>query len=122
VAIAAASAVLDAVQGERLQQNALEVGDYLRASIKALQADHPTIGDVRGAGLFIGVEMVEDAATRAPSARLATRLVNGLRERRVLISSAGPNANVLKIRPPLIFSKENADTLIAALADTLQSL
>lgn len=122
VAISAASAVLQVIQDEGLQQNAFEVGNYLRAALKALQASHPTIGHVRGAGLFIGVEMVEDPATKSPSARLAARLVNGLRERRVLISSAGPHANVLKIRPPLTFSKENADTLVAALADTLKTL
>jgi 4-aminobutyrate aminotransferase-like enzyme len=121
VAIAAASAVLNVIRDEQLQKNAFEVGSHLRAGLKALQARYPTIGDVRGAGLFIGVEMVEDPATKAPSARLATRLVNGLRERRVLISSAGSLANVLKIRPPLVFSKENADTLLAALADALKT-
>jgi 4-aminobutyrate aminotransferase-like enzyme len=121
VAIAAASAVLDVIQTERLRENALAVGQALRDGIRGLQGDFPCIGDVRGAGLFIGVEIVADPATKAPDAKRTARIVNGLRERRVLISSAGPNANVLKIRPPLVFTREHADLLVERLAATLQA-
>jgi 4-aminobutyrate aminotransferase-like enzyme len=122
IAASAGIAVLDALAAERLQDNARDVGAYIRAEISKLADAFPAIGDVRGAGLFIGVEMVEDPETKTPDAAITTRLVNGLRERRVLISASGPNANILKIRPPLVFSRENADTLVAAMRDTLMAM
>jgi 4-aminobutyrate aminotransferase-like enzyme len=122
VAAAAGMAVLDIIRDERLQANAADVGAYLRQGLQQLGRDFPQIGDARGAGLFIGVEIVSDPASKTPDAALTTRLVNGLRERRILISASGPNANVLKIRPPLVFSRDNADTLVAALRDVLAAL
>jgi len=122
VAAAAGKAVLDTIRIDGLQQNALEVGNYLMEGLRALAGRYHAIGDVRGSGLFIGVEIVADPAVKSPDAALTTRIVNGLRERRILISASGPRANVLKIRPPLVFSRENADTLIDALADVLKTL
>ena len=122
VAAAAGKAVLDTIQAEGLQQNALEVGRHLMDRLKSLSDRYHAIGDVRGSGLFIGVEIVADPAAKSPDAALATRIVNGLRERRVLISASGPRANVLKIRPPLVFSRENADMLADALVDVLEAL
>lgn len=120
VAAAAAGAVLDIIRDEGLQQNAAEVGTYLMQGLKALAARDLRIGDVRGAGLFIGVEIVSDSDQKTPDAALTSRLVNGLRERHVLISASGPFANVLKIRPPLVFSRADADIVLAALAETLR--
>ncbi|WP_313531299.1 aspartate aminotransferase family protein [Shinella sp.] len=122
VAAAAGKAVLDTIRIDGLQQNALEVGNYLMEGLKALSGRYHAIGDVRGSGLFIGVEIVADPAVKSPDAALTTRIVNGLRERRILISASGPRANVLKIRPPLVFSRENADMLIDALGDVLKTL
>ena len=122
VAAAAGKAVLDTIRIDGLQQNALEVGTYLMEGLKALAGRYEAIGNVRGSGLFIGVEIVADPAVKSPDAALTTRIVNGLRERRILISASGPRANVLKIRPPLVFSRENADMLIDALADVLKTL
>lgn len=122
VAAAAGKAVIDTVRMEGLQQNALEVGRYLMDGLKSLSERHQAIGDVRGSGLFIGVEIVSDRAEKRPGRTLTTRIVNGLRERRVLISASGPHANVLKIRPPLVFSRENADMLLDALDDVLKTL
>ncbi len=119
VAAAAGKAVLDTIHIEGLQKNALEVGHYLRDGLRKLAERYSAIGDVRGAGLFIGVEIVSDRVARTPDARLTTRIVNGLRERRVLISASGPNANILKIRPPLVFQKEHADLLLDKLQDVL---
>ncbi|MBC7312554.1 MAG: aspartate aminotransferase family protein [Rhizobium sp.] len=119
VAAAAGKAVLDTIRIDGLQQNALDVGRYLMDGLKDLADRHPAIGDVRGAGLFIGVEIVSDPATRSPDAALTARIVNGLRERRVLISASGPRANVLKIRPPLVFSRANADMLVEALGKVI---
>lgn len=122
VAAAAGMAVLDIIRDEGLQANAADVGTYMRRGLQQLRRDFPQIGDVRGAGLFIGVEIVADPSATTPDPAMTARLVNGLRKRRVLISASGPNANVLKIRPPLVFSRDNADTLIAALRDVLASL
>jgi 4-aminobutyrate aminotransferase-like enzyme len=122
VAAAAGMAVLDIIRDEGLQANAADVGAHMRAGLRQLGRDYPLIGDVRGAGLFIGVEIVSDPVAKTPDAAMTTRLVNGLRERRILISASGPNANVLKIRPPLVFSRDNADVLVAGLRDVLASL
>ncbi|MGX5720317.1 aspartate aminotransferase family protein [Shinella zoogloeoides] len=121
VAAAAGKAVLDTIRIDGLQQNALEVGGYLMEGLRILARSHPAIGDVRGSGLFVGVEIVSDPATKQADAALTTRIVNGLRRRRVLISASGPRANVLKIRPPLVFSRENADMLLEALEDVLKT-
>lgn len=122
VAAAAGKAVLDTIRIDGLQQNALDVGRYLIDGLKSLSDHYQAIGDVRGSGLFIGVEIVADRAQKLPSAALTTRIVNGLRERRVLISASGPAANILKVRPPLVFTRENADTLVEALGDVLKTL
>ncbi len=107
VAAAAALAVLDTLEAEGLQAHALKVGGQFRADLSALSARDARLGAVRGAGLFLGVEVLEPES-RAPDAGMAARIVNGLREARVLISATGPHGHVLKIRPPLVFSDANA--------------
>lgn len=119
VSAAAANAVLDVLEEEKLQENARSVGQYTLERLKALQARHSLIGDVRGQGLFIGVELVQDHATREPAAEEARRVINSMRDRGVLISRIGPHDNVLKIRPPLPFSRENADLLLGTLDEVL---
>ena len=120
VSCAAGMAVLDVIEQQELQQNAKAVGAYLADNLRALAKRHPEIADVRGAGLFLGVEIIPRSASIAADA-LTTKVVNGLRERRVLISATGPRANVLKIRPPLVFSKADADTLTQALEEVLKT-
>lgn len=115
VSSAAGLAVLEIIQREGLMENAANVGAYLRQLIRQLAEAHAMIGDLRGAGLFIGVELVRDRASKEAACPEASRIVNHLRENGVLISTAGPLSNVLKIRPPLPFSFDNADTLIRAL-------
>ncbi|MEI4473803.1 aspartate aminotransferase family protein [Frigidibacter sp. MR17.24] len=119
VAMAAAMAVLNVIRDEDLQANAKAMGAQIQAGIAAMAERFPAIGDVRGAGLYIGVEMVADRAARTPDAALATAIVNGLRARRVLISATGPAGNVLKIRPPITFTQPDVDWLLAALAEVL---
>ncbi|MGW0705703.1 aspartate aminotransferase family protein [Streptomyces sp. NPDC002643] len=119
VAIAAAQATFDVIRGEDLLANARRVGEVLRAGLAELAERHEAIGDVRGAGLYVGVEMVTDRDTKSPNTALATALVNGLRERRVLISATGADGNVLKIRPPLVFDTKDADRLLSALEEAL---
>ncbi|MBU3261933.1 aspartate aminotransferase family protein [Roseovarius sp. PS-C2] len=120
VAVRAAAAVLDVIQKEDLVENARKVGNYLRERMRGLQAQYPQIGDVRGAGLFIGVDMVANPETKTPDAALATAIVNGLRDEKVLISGCAKAANVLKIRPPLVFTQDNADYFLAVLQRVLE--
>jgi 4-aminobutyrate aminotransferase-like enzyme len=115
VCVAAAAAVLDVLDAERLPANAAATGAYLKDALARMAADSPLLGEVRGAGLYLGMD-VADPATGAPSADLAAAVVNGMRERRVLISATGPQGSVLKVRPPLPFGPEHADQFLAALA------
>jgi len=113
VACAAGLAVLDVLRDERLQQNVLEVGTYWMARLRELRDKHPLIGDVRGSGLFLGVDLVIDTATRAPASDQATYVVNRLRDCGILAGTDGPYHNVIKLRPPLIFSRSDADLFLA---------
>lgn len=119
VSCAAALAVLEIIEEEKLIQNARSVGDYLKSGLIDLAQKYKAMGQVRGAGLFIGADLV-DQDTHLPDPDLAIRVVNGLRRRFVLISASGPDGHVLKIRPPLPFSRENADQFLSALEDTLR--
>ncbi len=122
VACAAALAVLDVIEDERLVEHAGRVGAALRAAIAALAAAHPAIGDVRGVGLLTGVELVRDAETKEPDADLASAVKNALRARGVLVGSTGRADNVLKVRPPLVFGHEHIPLVLEALDDALTSL
>jgi 4-aminobutyrate aminotransferase-like enzyme len=119
VSCAAADAVLNVIERDKLVANAKAVGAYLKVELQRLAERHKAIGDVRGAGLFVGVEIVKDRAKKTPDAETTTKLVNGMRRNRVLISAAGPKANVLKVRPPIIFSRSNVDHFIGALDEVL---
>jgi 4-aminobutyrate aminotransferase-like enzyme len=116
VSIAAASAVLDVIEQEHLMASAATVGDALRAGLSAI--DDPRLGDVRGAGLYVGVEVVA-AGGKEPDRAQARRLVNALREKQVLISVCGHDGNVLKIRPPLVFSMADVDWFCSAFTNAL---
>ena len=119
VSIAAAAAVLDVIADEGLQANATAVGTALCTELARIAEDHPQIGDVRGAGLYIGVEVVSDRDTKTADRAGARRLVNALRERHVLISVCGHDGNVLKIRPPLVFSMSDVDWFCTEFAASL---
>lgn len=107
--------VLRIVQDEGLRENARSVGNHLLAGLRELQARHAYIGDVRGIGLFVGVDLVTDRASRAPATALASYVVNRLREERILIGTEGPADNVLKIRPPLTVGRDDVDVLCRTL-------
>lgn len=119
VSCAAAQAVLDVIRDEGLQDNAAYIGDYLLHGCRRLAERHELIGDVRGAGLFLGVELVSDRQEKIPAALQARRVVNAMREQGVLISAAGPLENILKIRPLLVFQREHADMLLDSLERAL---
>jgi 4-aminobutyrate aminotransferase-like enzyme len=122
VSCAVGLAVLEVLVRDDLVSHTRRVGAYLLKLLCELGERCELIGDVRGAGLFIGIELVRDRATKDPAPQETARVVNGLRDRRVLISSTGPRGNVLKIRPPLIFSEENADLLVNALAEAVAEI
>ncbi|PVE21257.1 aspartate aminotransferase family protein [Microvirga sp. KLBC 81] len=122
VSAAVGMAVLDVIEGEKLRDNARAAGAHLRTGLESLAQRHPIIGDIRSAGLFIGLELVRCRNSKEPASDETARVVNGLRERRVLISAAGPSANILKIRPPLVFSKDNTDLFLTALDKTLEEV
>lgn len=121
VAMAAASAVLDIIQDEGLVENAKVTGGYIRDGLIAMSERHQIIGSVRGAGLFIGVELLRGGSFDSPASQETSAVVNGLRARGVLISASGPNANVLKIRPPLPFGIAEADVFLSTLDSVLQT-
>lgn len=116
VSTAAAMAVLDVISTENLPAKADRVGSYLRFGLRTLAGRHPSISDVRGPGMFTGVELQTDGR---PDPELTRRVMDDMRRRRVLIGRTGLHGNVLKIRPPLTFDESHADLLIEALDATL---
>jgi len=120
VACAAGLAVLDVLREEALPANAERVGTHLLTRLRELQRSHRLIGDVRGMGLFLGVELVRDLDAREPATAEATYVVNRLRERGILAGTDGPHHNVLKIRPPLCIDQADADHFVAGLDAVLR--
>ena len=117
VSCAVGQAVLDVIKEEGLQENALEVGSYLLNQLKNLQNQHDLFGEVRGRGLFIGIELVKDELV--PAASEAQTIVNQMKDKGLLLSTDGPDHNVIKIKPPLVFNKKNADELVKKIDETM---
>lgn len=121
VAMAAAQAVLKVIKEEQLQEHSRVVGEKLLHELLKLQEKYECVGDVRGAGLFIGFELVKDKSSKMPDKQLALDVTEKLRENRVLTSVAGPYGNVLKLRPPLAFQESDIDWLVGALDKSLSA-
>jgi len=115
VSAAVGLAVLDVVENENILQNVQAVGDYLGDGLRKLGERYEHIGDVRGKGLFYGVELVRNRETREPADTEARKIAERLRHNGILLGVSGPCRNVIKIRPPLVFSRENADQLLDGL-------
>ena len=122
VSMATGIAVLDVIQEEEMQQHALEVGNYLMDGLKRLMDKHPLISDVRGHGLFIGAEMVKDRKSQEPAVPEIDRVVESMKDRGFLLSTDGPYHNVLKIKPPLTFNKQNAEEMLTSLDEAIKEL
>ena len=101
-----------------MQENAYLLGRYLIEELNDLKIRHKLIGDVRGRGLFLGIELIRDYDKMIPAASEAEQIVNDMKDHGILISTHGPDKNVLKIKPPMVFNKNNADQLL----DTLDQL
>jgi len=119
VACAAGLAVLDVLEENQLQQNALKVGEEWTRDLRSLQAQYPLIGDLRGMGLFLGIDLVTDRERRTPATTQAHYVVNRLRDLGILAGTDGPHDNVLKLRPPLIFSAADAALFTSTLSAIL---
>ena len=122
VAMAAGLAVLDVIDQERLQENARVVGARLRAGLEELATRRRLIGDVRGRGLMLGVELVRDRATKEPAREETAELLEQLRERGVLVGKGGLYGNVLRIKPPLCITAADVDFAITALDRALEKV
>jgi len=122
VSMAAANAVLSIIQNEKLQRNAESVGGYLKMKLKDLSRKHSLIGDVRGMGLFLGVELVSSKKDLMPAPKEAKTVAEEMKKAGVLLGVTGMFGNVVKIRPPLIFSRDNADELLDKLDIVLEKL
>lgn len=119
VSCAVANAVLDVLEDENLVANARDVGAYALGLLRPLADRHGCIGEIRGAGLFFGAELVRDRETREPAPDIAGRVINAMRDRGVLMGKTGIHGNVLKIRPPMPFSRAHAELLIGTLDEVL---
>lgn len=122
VSCAAGLAVLDVIEKENLQQNALEVGRHIVDGLWKLANKHECAGDVRGSGFFLALELVSDRDKRTPDAVMTKRLVNDLRNRGILTGSIGPDDNIIKLRPPMVLTLDDADFLLAVLDESLDAL
>jgi len=114
VAAAAGLAVLDIIRDEGLMENARTIGGYLMDGLREIGNRHVQIGDIRGSGLFVGLELVRDRESKEPAPEIASQVINGLRDHGILIGAAGPYGSTLKIGPPLCFTRENADMVVSA--------
>lgn len=122
VSCAAAMAVLDVIEDEKLIENAATVGAYAKSGLTRLADKHGVIGNIRGSGLFFGAELVTDREAKTPASDLATRVINDMRERGVLMGKLGIHQCTTKIRPPMPFTRDNADLMLSMLDDVLSGL
>lgn len=123
VSCAIANAVMRVIDEEKLQENALKVGKFLDAECKAMKKDFDIIGDVRGVGLFVGIELVLNRRTREPATEAARYVVNRMKNvHKILVSSDGPNDNVIKLKPPMVFTQENGEEFISGFKECLTQL
>ena len=108
-------AVLNVIEDEGLQENAEIVGSYLIEELFKLQSKYTFIGHIRGQGLFIGIELISNTGTLKPNKTLAAKIVNQMKENGILLSTDGPDHNVMKIKPPMVFNEKNALSLVEKL-------
>ena len=122
VSCAIGNAVLDVIENEELQKNSLDVGKYFYDELMKIKPKYKIIGDVRGQGLFIGIELVRDHETLEPADAEASNIVEEMKNMNVLLSTDGPYHNVIKIKPPIVFNKDNVDTVVNNLKEVFSNL
>uniref|UniRef100_A0A2H6NBJ3 Uncharacterized protein n=1 Tax=Micrurus carvalhoi TaxID=3147026 RepID=A0A2H6NBJ3_9SAUR len=114
--------VLDIIEKEQLQAHALRVGNFFMELLNQQKAKHPLIGDIRGVGLFIGVDLVQDQEKRSPASKEAEFIITRLKEEFIMLSTDGPARNVLKFKPPLCFNTKDAELVVDKLDMILREL
>jgi 4-aminobutyrate aminotransferase-like enzyme len=122
VSCAVGLAVLDVIEEESLREHARDVGDHFREGLSSLGEKHALVGDVRGMGLFLGVELVRDRESLEPATAEAADVINDMKERGILLSTDGPFENVLKIKPPMVFTRDDADRVVTELDSVLSAV
>jgi 4-aminobutyrate aminotransferase-like enzyme len=115
-------AVLDVIRNKELQENALAAGEYLKEGLAEVKQEHSLIGDIRGLGLFLGLEFVRDRDPLKPADREAAEIVERMKKRGVLLSTDGPFHNVIKIKPPMVFSNVHASLVVTQLDEVLDEM
>lgn len=119
---AVANAVMEVIERENLRENASRVGDHLIAELKKLAERRKIIGDVRGVGLFVGIELVRDRIKKTPATAEAKHVVSRMKEKKILVCSEGPDNNVLKLKPPMVFTIENVNHFVFILDEVLEEV
>ncbi|GAB4581503.1 MAG: hypothetical protein Fur0022_42500 [Anaerolineales bacterium] len=122
VSCAVGLAVMEVIEEEELQAHALEVGNFWKAGLEELKERYPLIGDVRGSGLFLGIELVRDRETLEPADKEASEIVERMKERGILLSTDGPLHNVIKIKPPMVITREDVERVVEALGVALEGM
>ena len=113
VSCSIASAVMDVIEDEKLMDRAHDVGLHLKACLAKLKEKYEIIGDIRGHGMFVGIDLVKNRDTREPFTKAAEHAISRFREEKILMQRDGPYENVLKMKPPLKFSKDNVDKFVS---------
>ena len=119
VSCAIGHTVLDIIEEEELQQNAHKLGNILLSTLMELKEKHELVGDVRGKGLFFGIELISDLKSLKPARDKADHIVDQMKDRGILLSTDGPDHNVIKIKPPMVFNNDNVLFLVENLDDIL---
>ena len=122
MSLAIANAVLDVIEKEELKEKAVKVGNFLKQELLSLQKQYHIIGDVRGQGMFLGVEIVVNRETKEPAGLLAEYIVSRFKDEKILMSTEGKYGNVLKFKPPMAFSIENCKEFIRVSEEILQEI
>lgn len=110
------------IEKENLRDKSIQVGNYLITNLRQLMEKHPIIGDVRGVGLFVGIDLVKDRDSREPATAEAQHIISRMKQEFILLSADGPHRNILKMKPPMVFSEKNADRVIATLDHVLTEM
>jgi len=119
VSCAVALSVIKVLEDEELREHAKEVGEYMLEKLKEMSNKHSLIGDVRGIGLFVGIELVKDRVTKEPASAIAQHVIFRMKQHRILLSADGPHRNVLKLKPPMCFNTDNVDSVFGVLDSVL---
>ena len=122
VSMAAGLATMEVIEAEGIQANAKRIGDHLKEGLRALQDKHSLIGDVRGLGLMLGVELVQDRQTKTPAKEAAGELMELARQRGLILGKGGLYGNTMRIKPPMCLNKDDANFILEVLDDSLQQL